>query len=229
MKSIKCVRVHFNNFIGMEDIPMLRGSIAAGVGFEHTLFHNHIEKGNFRMSYPLIQYKSHRNKALLVGLEEGALALHELFNKPELTIQIGPQAEPFSVEKLQLFMHRIRVASPLRDYRLSHWLPLNTENYVVWKNTPKLSEKIALLERILTGNILSMAKGLDWRVEDQIQVHITQIKKERLVSIKHKPWLSFDISFKTNVELPNYIGLGKFSSLGYGLLLPPKRHKAVKK
>lgn len=66
-----------------------------------------------------------------------------------------------------------------------------------------------MLQRILIGNILSFAKGIEWHIDKPIVLHITDLQAERLSRMKDIKVAVFNIQFTCNVSLPNYIGLGK--------------------
>ena len=103
-------------------------------------------------------------------------------------------------------------------YRLLNWLPLNSSNYAQYQNSESLVERIQILERVLIGNILSFLKGIGIHLEEQIIVHVTNITGQCAVSYKKVKLRAFDIEFKTNIQLPQYIGIGKNASIGCGVL-----------
>ena len=76
-----------------------------------------------------------------------------------------------------------------------------------------------MLERLLTANILSFAKGIGLYFDGQVITRITQLVEPRLQYYKGVKLMSFDAEFKTNVSLPDYIGLGKGVSLGMGTVV----------
>ena len=79
-------------------------------------------------------------------------------------------------------------------------------------------EKIAILEKILTANILSFAKGIGWHIEQPVKVVIKDVKMERNSKMKDILVRTFEIDFRSNVYLPDYLGLGKGVSKGFGTL-----------
>ena len=76
-----------------------------------------------------------------------------------------------------------------------------------------------MLEQILKGNILSFAKGVGWNIENPIKLDILEVLDEKTTLFKKIKVIQFDIIFSCNVDLPNYIGLGKASSLGMGMVI----------
>jgi hypothetical protein len=71
---------------------------------------------------------------------------------------------------------------------------------------------------MLVGNLLSLAKGLGWHVENPIIANVQHLLRERKITYKNTPLIAFDVTFSTNVFLPDYIGLGKSSAMGYGVV-----------
>jgi hypothetical protein len=81
-----------------------------------------------------------------------------------------------------------------------------------------LTDRKAFLEKTLTGNILAFAKGVEWTVDKQIEVKIREFKEPRTVKLKANDMIGFNVNFSTNIFLPNFIGLGKGVSKGYGII-----------
>jgi hypothetical protein len=75
-----------------------------------------------------------------------------------------------------------------------------------------------MLERILIGNILSFAKGIEWKIDQPIKLNITHVALERLNKMKDIKVAVLDIRFNCNVALPDWIGLGKGVSKGFGII-----------
>ena len=79
-----------------------------------------------------------------------------------------------------------------------------------------MKEKNKLLQRALCRNILSMAKGLScWLTPDQrLSVDLKVIEKKIL--LRGESMIGFRGLFKTNFMIPDYLGLGKSVSRGFG-------------
>jgi hypothetical protein len=218
LKKIKYLRITFESEIKTYEVPALRGAIIAKVERDNTLFHNHLDDKKFSYSYPLIQYKAINRKAALVCIDQGTEEIQEYFTIRNREIELSGRKLDMKVESVNMQQYTLNVWDKLFDYHIHHWLALSQETYLKYKATESLVEKISMLEKILIGNILSFAKGLEWKIESQVQVNITKLEDEKWVNLKGQKVLAFDCDFKTNVFLPNYIGLGKSVSLGFGVL-----------
>ena len=122
------------------------------------------------------------------------------------------------VDRLDLKTTTLNIWDTQFSYSLYRWQALNEKNYRQYNSLTSLTEKIKMLERILTGNILSFAKGIDWHIEQQVRLTITDIPLERLNKMKDIQVAAIDVRFNCNVGLPDWIGLGKGVSKGFGVV-----------
>lgn len=81
-----------------------------------------------------------------------------------------------------------------------------------------LLEKIELLESILKGNLLAFYKGLGIFVSEELRAEITFLSDPFIVKNKGVKIMAFDIEFVSNLSLPNFVGIGKNASIGYGIV-----------
>lgn len=182
------------------------------------MFHNHDEEGNDIYRYPRVQYKRIHAKAAIVGVKDGIEAINELFSAGNHIYKIGKREVEMHIESLKAYDNEIGFCDSPLPYRLLNWLPLNSKNYREYQSKEGLADKISFLEDILTGNLLSFFSSIGYHVEEQIKPTITEIKAQRIVTYKHVKLMAFDIEFKVNLTLPQYIGIGKSASVGFGTL-----------
>ena len=78
-----------------------------------------------------------------------------------------------------------------------------------------------MLRRTLVGNILSMAKGLDYVVTSQIRLDIGRMR-HRMRTVKGVNMLGIECDFMVNFAIPDYLGLGKSVSRGFGAVVKVK-------
>lgn len=219
MEKIKILVVRFGNEIKREEIPLFRGAVLNATENADLLFHNHEEGGQLRYSYPLIQYKRINQKAAIVCLGEGTDVIGQFFSSCNFDVALGERQVKLEVESVNAYQHLIQIWDNEFTYHIRRWLPLNKENYAAYCQEESLASHYAMLERLLAANILSFAKGMGIHFEGQVTARITQMDEPRLHYYKGVKLMSFDAEFKTNVSLPDYIGLGKGVSLGMGTVV----------
>lgn len=216
--AIRTLIIRFDNEIQQFEVPLLRGCVLKAMGDEaDILFHNH-QGDNFRYSFPLVQYKRVGKKACIVCIQEGADVIGQFFTAGEYNFQLGERNVEMQIEALMPRKTTVQVWDSTFHYNLRRWLPLNSENYAAYMKAESLSEKVVLLEHILVGNILSMAKGLGINFDKTVTCSITQVSEPRSVKVKETRLMMFDVKFKSNVSLPDLIGIGKHSSIGFGIV-----------
>jgi hypothetical protein len=75
-----------------------------------------------------------------------------------------------------------------------------------------------MLERILTGNLLSFAKGIGWQVQGRVMAEVPTPPLLKTRAFKGVDIDVFDMEILTNMVLPEGLGLGKAVSVGYGVV-----------
>lgn len=207
------------------ELPCFRGAIIKALNEKLLLFHNHLEDGGFRYAYPLIQYKILGGKAAMVCLGEGVEQIGELFASEPSRLLIGSREVEFQAERISSRRITMQVFDTVFEYKIRRWQPLNSRNYSQFRQLQSLTEQIEMLEHILTGNILAMAKGLGIRFEERVECKITKLSDSYLTPYKDTRVECRDVAFKTNVSLPFYVGLGKHASMNGGVVYPIRSRK----
>jgi hypothetical protein len=218
VKKIKILHLQFENELPPKLVPAFRGAIIEKVQRGHVLFHHHDGDSAVLHQYPLIQYKSIQKKSAIICLGDGVGEMYRLVSQDNLNIKIHDQKVNLDIEKLEIINFEVKIDASKKNYRIVNWLALNEKNFETFKKLPGIIDKVAFLENILKSNILSFAKGIDWTIDQEIKMQINEIKDQRIIRFKGNPLLVFDLFFETNVNLPNYIGLGKSASHGYGMI-----------
>lgn len=218
--QIEVLVVRFSNELKIDEIPLFRGAVVELVGETgNVLFHNHASDNKLRYSYPFIQYKRINGKAAIVCVKEGVEEIGRLFAVGEMDVRIGNRLDCLRVEKLNAPKSIVQVWDAEFEYHIRKWLPLNQENYEKYMAIESLAEKYAMLENLLVGHILSFAKGVGIHFEKQVVCKITAIDDPRIITYKGVKMMAFDAEFKSNVSIPDYVGLGKGVSLGMGTVV----------
>ena len=185
---------------------------------EHDLIHNHDEKGNPIYRYPLIQFKLIEKTPAIIAITDRAVKIFaEIFMKlDEIIIEdtlIHVFEKDMKIEEVEfgysneIFMYKF----------VSPWIGLNQNNFKKYNEAVR-DEKNEILKKVMTGNILSAAKYLDCRLSHDQKIKIDHKLKEVKANLKGKSMTAFTGVFKTNFLLPDYLGIGKSVSRGFGVV-----------
>lgn len=219
MKYVRTLSVITDAEIRQNEIPLFRGAVINSLG-EHpnVFFHNHLDDDKFRYSYPLIQYKRLEKKAAIVCVEEGVDIIGQFLTEVNGTLAIGERQITCNTGRIQPARILVQTWQEMFSYHISRWLPLNSKNYQLYQNLEGVVEKTMFLENILKGNLLSMLKGLNIHLEKELILKITEIGEPYLLNNKGVKMMAFNADFNCNLSIPNYLGIGKNSSIGCGII-----------
>ncbi len=180
---------------------------------DFPILHNHYSNDKFLYSYPYVQYKIINGNIVIVGIDEGA----------DLIKKIAPELSTLSLDKeykiTEKIIHEkeydIKPTSEEKHYKfVTPWLGLNQKNYQKYINSISWKDKKEILNKVLVGNILSMSKGLGIIVNKRLyaKTHFD----EKIVNYKGVKMNAFKGEFKVYYDIPDYFGLGKGVSQGFG-------------
>ncbi|MEM6318139.1 MAG: CRISPR-associated endonuclease Cas6 [Bacteroidota bacterium] len=238
MKKLRVMTAAFDTNIEPYEIPAFRGAIASKVGLQHEWYHNHNNQNLeeiplhlndyeeevqvYHNRYPLIQYKisanRHQKRPMLMCLGECVEEAHKFFSKPDWTINLNGRVQKLSISNLNVNQYTIQTWENEFYYNIYRWQALNSENWRAYQKLEGIVAQTQFLENILAGHIKAFVQGIGLDLTETIQPKILQIKNEKWISYKKVKVKCFDLSFKTNVFLPEYIGLGKGVAKGLGVV-----------
>ncbi|MEA3547903.1 MAG: CRISPR-associated endonuclease Cas6 [Thermodesulfobacteriota bacterium] len=180
------------------------------------LLHHHNPAGESDYSLPQVRYLVIHKIPHLVGLNRGRKMVAMVAEKTsELTV--GRQSYDITGHDFIEEGIILGLSSGLTTYtNRSPWLALNQNNANKFQKLSQKAEKRELLERILIGNFLSLAKGLDIRLQSRILLRVVSFHWRKIKT--PNSLLGFQVSFVSNLILPEFLGLGKMVSKGYGLM-----------
>ena len=169
----------------------------------------------FLYSYPVVQYKTLKDIPLIIAIQNGIPTLHNAIMNTEEIVIDNTVYRCDNID-IKLETKELGISKKINKYAfLSPWVCLNQHNYNKYKNLTN-EEKKTFLDKILIGNILSMCKELDINVDEEIIVN-TNVR-EVSSNFKNNKMVSFYGEFCTNFNIPNYFGIGKSVSRGFGMV-----------
>ena len=179
-----------------------------------TEFHHHTELAHESYHYPLIQYKRIDKKLAVIGIGEFA---NVVFEKMSNLDHITTQDQKIPLTNIELKNTTYYPKEVINKYKFSSpWIALNKENYTKYLSLTRKDQR-QFLEKILVGNILSMLKGMKIFVDQKIEVKINSYKSITTTAHQNK-FAGFFCEWDSSISIPEYCGLGKSISKGFGVV-----------
>lgn len=204
----------------VRDAHKLRGYFGNLFKEKSPFLHNHFADGSLIFKYPLVQYKVIDTIPILLGINEGGELLTSLFMQIK-TLKIEEKAYFINYKNIANIKIDIGVKKDLFRYSFKNiWMGLNQKNYSAYKILKKENDNEAinnLLKSILKGNILSFFKGVNYTEKKEI-ILLPELY-EKNTKFKGIDMTAFEGEFVTNVKLPDFIGIGKSVSRGFGVII----------
>ncbi len=202
------------------DAKKVRGYLG-NLFWNNSYAHQHSrlgEDGKLIYRYPCAQYKVIDGLCMLIGFQEGAGVTKKIFYDLK-EIKIDGKWLDVSSKGLESYTAVYSIsAKPITYTFLTPWLALNEKNYEKYQLIGLWEKRKSLLENILVGNIMSMSRGIGYTVPGQIEANIHNVKEVN-TSLKGAPTIGFLGAFSVNFEIPDYFGIGKSVSRGFGTVV----------
>ena len=216
-KEIKILILKFENiFAKKSDIPKIRGSFAKDYP-EFEELHNHKPDGSSNYIFPIIQYRIINNNPAIIALEKASDIVKNIFLNTK-NINISGKEHSFTEKNLKIKKYNFGMTENPSQYKfISPWMALNQKNYKKYKNSNGF-EKQNLLKNILFGNLLTLSKGLGYTIPDKDKINVQGFFNPIKINFKNQKMLGFYGNFITNFQIPDYLGLGKQSARGFGIV-----------
>jgi len=188
---------------------------------DHDLIHNHDDQGKPIYRYPLIQFKLIDSTPAIIAVTEKAVAVFsKIFMKLD-KILIEDTVIPVFEKDLKIEEVEFGYSDEIFMYEfVSPWIGLNQNNFRRYGDVDSSdqAEKNQILKKVIIGNILSMSKYLDYRLSKDQIIKTDHKLTEKKVNLKGKSMTGFSGIFKTNFLIPDYLGIGKSVSRGFGMV-----------
>ncbi|MGD9489451.1 MAG: CRISPR-associated endonuclease Cas6 [Calditrichaceae bacterium] len=198
------------------DIPRLRAFLARQFPDYHE-FHNHTGNGGFRWVYPEIQFKFIKGVPCIVGYGPAIDILAGAFMKIQ-RIEINHKIIEVPERSIEFNQYELGMSPKFIRYRFSSpWMALNEENYRKYNRLDPIEQE-SMLNRILWGNIRTLAHAFDYWIEDQDALRVSGHFKMKTQKFKGTVMSTFMGEFIANFFLPDDLGLGKQVARGYGAI-----------
>lgn len=174
-------------------------------------FHHHSDRS---YHYPLVQYKVLDGRSAVVGVREYADMVGGMVTDTT-NLAIGSSA--YAVRSMSLERKKYLFGYEDGTYRFATpWLALNADNHRRFLALDATG-RLKLLGRVLTGNILSMLKGVGVHADRHITTDVAAFETES-VQMHGSRFIGIRAQFRSDASLPPWLGLGKSVSKGFGVV-----------
>jgi Cas6b C-terminal domain/Cas6b N-terminal domain len=220
--QIARLRLRLERPLRTGEAPAIRGFF--GRQFEdQVLMHNHGPNNEVIYQYPKIQYKVLDTHAYMIGINEGAELLSQLWLGIDQT-RIGDQELRVLDAQFDWSTAEISIVPQMNDYRfVNPWLALNQKNFEEYSAIHSHALRQEKLARTLVGNTLSLCKSLGIFLTERVKADCSNLRSIK-TTLKGQSMIGFIGGFRMNINLPDLLGLGKSVSRGFGTLTPATRN-----
>ena len=175
-------------------------------------FHNHLDQITFNYKSPNIQYRVIDGDLSILGINEGGDILLKSIEEIKLDeIILDGIDNKIKEKEIKITFPELEIKDERYDYKFeSFWIALNEENY------KKYQKGEFSLDNQLRNNILEFFKLSGVQATKRI-IAVGEFEEHKIIE-KDTVILGFTGTFKTNVNLPDLIALGKRKSVGFGII-----------
>jgi hypothetical protein len=150
----------------------------------------------------------------VIGINEGTDVLTEIYDKYS-EIKLNNNVYEIVERGISYKNENFGLSDKFHTYSFeTPWFALNQENFTDRYKRIDSTEQKELLRKTLVGNILSMSKSLGYTVPEKIKCEINLHPGSS--SMKGMEIATFKGEFMVNFLIPDYFGIGKSVSRGFG-------------
>ena len=215
--KIRYLIVKWNDvIIEPRDIPKLRGFFLTQFPENH-LFHNHLPGQKFSYKMPQIQYRIIDKHPALLAINEAIDLAKQVFlevGKLELNGKTIISNEREMILREEDFGQSKEYYN---YYFASPWMALNQENYDAYNKLDTFN-KNQKLKTILKNNLKTLSKAFQYWIPDTENLNVDGWFHPADVNFHNQTMLCFTGDFTTNFLIPEFLGLGKQSARGFGVV-----------
>lgn len=178
-------------------------------------------------AYPMLQFKTRyetgKLQPMVMVLGDKIGAVREILTRERLEVRFRDRQEQLKVYHSKWLPFELSTKEELQEYQLFKYHAFNQENYQIYQRLKDEVERQEFIRCLLEKHFGAFVKGIGWKPDPPIQIQDLQIKRQQLRPYRSYQAHCFDLSFRTNLWVPEHIGLGKGVSLGFGVLRLPKK------
>lgn len=182
---------------------------------DYTLLHRDDAAG-FIHRYPVLQCKQIKSDLVVTGISQGAGCLCQL-TRDQITLGAGENNCRITSRDPEIRAAPFGIADTFSTYEfLTPWLALNQQHAKKFYDLSGKPERDAFMHKLLTAQLAILAKSLEYEFTAPISCEAkVRFRRDR---IGRENVMVFLGKFRTNLHMPDYLGIGRSVSLGYGTI-----------
>ncbi len=166
--------------------------------------------------YPVLQCKQIKTDLIVTGISQGAGCLCQLM-RDKTMLGTGESTCRITTRDPAIRSEPFGVADTSISYEfLTPWLALNQQHAKKFYDLNGKPERDAFMQKLLTAQLTILAKSLDYRITVPVSCDAkVRFRRDR---IGRENVMVFLGKFRTNLHIPDYLGIGLSISQGYGTI-----------
>lgn len=174
------------------------------------------DASGFIHRYPVLQCKQVKSNLIVTGICQGADCLCQ-FTGDQTMLGAGESRCRITARDPAIRSELFGITDTPGTYEfLTPWLALNQQNAKKFYDLKGKPQRDAFMQKLLTAQLNTLAKSLDYNITVPITCEAkVRFKRER---IDRENVMVFLGKFRTNLSIPDYLGIGRSVSQGYGTI-----------
>jgi hypothetical protein len=170
----------------------------------------------FVYRYPVLQAKQVKRDLIVIGVSQGADCLCQIIRDRE-TLGAGENTCRITACDPEVRSETFGVTDTVAAYEfLTPYLALNQQHAKQFYDLNGKAQRDAFLQTLLSTHLATLAKSLDYRITTPVCCEAkVRFKRDRIGNANEMVFLG---KFRTNLRIPDYLGIGRLVSQGYGTI-----------
>jgi hypothetical protein len=176
----------------------------------------HRNDAGFIHRYPVLQCKQIRGDLMVTGVCQGADCLYRI-TLEQTELGAGESACLITARDPAIRSERFGISDDVITYEfLTPWLALNQQHAKKFYDLSGKPQRDAFMHNLLTDQLQTLAKSLDYDETAPISCDVkVRFRRDR---IGRENMMVFLGRFQTNLRIPDYLGIGRSVSAGFGTI-----------
>jgi hypothetical protein len=170
----------------------------------------------FVYRYPVLQVKQVKRDLIVIGVSQGADCISQII-RDHRTLGAGKNTCRITAYDPEVRSEPFGVTDIVTAYEfLTPWIALNQQYAKQFYDLNGKARRDAFMQTLLSTHLVTLAKSLDYRITTPVSCEAKVRFKRDCIGNEHV--MVFLGKFRTNLRIPDYLGIGRLISQGYGTI-----------